>query len=198
MNQEWDARKYTQSFSFVPRYGQDVASLLDWDKIDTLLDLGCGNGDLTAQLARRGWTRRVRPILNYRLYRGMRQISRWRHQWMPYFPTPSCIGLMRIVSRQPCAVSIDPCVRLDSWFLKWAAMAAISLFMALYGMPSPNVAKRMSGRNISRRSANMLPCWSKLVFVLSMLHCSTVLQNYRESTAYRIGFVCLSVQLSQG
>ena len=45
MNQEWDARKYTQSFSFVPRYGQDVASLLDWDKIDTLLDLGCGKGN---------------------------------------------------------------------------------------------------------------------------------------------------------
>ena len=54
MNQDWNAKSYTQAFGFVPQYGQDVMGLLDYDQVRTMLDLGCGNGDLTAQLARRG------------------------------------------------------------------------------------------------------------------------------------------------
>jgi len=54
MNQDWDAQGYAQGFGFVPQYGQDVMGLLDYDHIRTLLDLGCGNGALTAQLAEQG------------------------------------------------------------------------------------------------------------------------------------------------
>ena len=54
MNIEWDAKKYTDDFSFVPQYGAGVIDLIDLTKARTCLDLGCGNGALTAELQRRG------------------------------------------------------------------------------------------------------------------------------------------------
>ena len=54
MNQDWDANGYVKSFGFVPQYGQDVMRLLDYERIRTLLDLGCGNGALTARLLEQG------------------------------------------------------------------------------------------------------------------------------------------------
>ena len=54
MNISWDARGYEADFSFVPAYGQDVIGLLDLRPGMTCLDLGCGNGTLTAELAARG------------------------------------------------------------------------------------------------------------------------------------------------
>ena len=54
MNQDWNAKSYTQAFGFVPQYGQDVMGLLDYDQVRTMLDLGCGNGALTAQFADKG------------------------------------------------------------------------------------------------------------------------------------------------
>ena len=52
MNITWDARGYTESFAFVHRYGGALLELISRD--GSALDLGCGNGALTARLAERG------------------------------------------------------------------------------------------------------------------------------------------------
>lgn len=54
MNITWDAKGCERSFSFVPSYGEGVIDLIDAAPGATCLDLGCGNGALTAELARRG------------------------------------------------------------------------------------------------------------------------------------------------
>ena len=52
MNIQWDARGYTDRFSFVHHYGGALLELIGLD--GSALDLGCGNGALTAELAERG------------------------------------------------------------------------------------------------------------------------------------------------
>lgn len=53
MNITWDADKYASDFSFVGRYGRDLFGLIKGGK--TVLDLGCGNGVLTAALREAGY-----------------------------------------------------------------------------------------------------------------------------------------------
>lgn len=55
MNIQWDAETYSRDFSFVQQYGGGVADLVDSVPGGTLLDLGCGNGALTALLRDRGF-----------------------------------------------------------------------------------------------------------------------------------------------
>lgn len=47
----WTARAYTASASFVPRLTTTVLAYLDPQPSDTILDLGCGNGTLSAQIS---------------------------------------------------------------------------------------------------------------------------------------------------
>ena len=54
MNISWDADKYTRDFSFVPRYGNDVLELIDFEKVQSAIDLGCGNGALTEKIKANG------------------------------------------------------------------------------------------------------------------------------------------------
>lgn len=54
MNQEWDSKTYTTDFSYVHQYGGDVMNLIDFAKARSVLDLGCGNGALTAKFAEKG------------------------------------------------------------------------------------------------------------------------------------------------
>ncbi|MGN1021911.1 MAG: class I SAM-dependent methyltransferase [Lachnospiraceae bacterium] len=54
MNQTWDAQNYGKNFSFVPQYGEGVADLLERKDVHLLLDLGCGDGTLTARFAKEG------------------------------------------------------------------------------------------------------------------------------------------------
>lgn len=54
MNIQWDAEKYTHDFSFVPQYGSSLLDLIDGEHL-SVLDLGCGSGALTKELAERGY-----------------------------------------------------------------------------------------------------------------------------------------------
>lgn len=54
MNIDWNAKEYLRDFSFVSQYGEDVMSLLDLHKGDSVIDLGCGNGMLTKRLSDMG------------------------------------------------------------------------------------------------------------------------------------------------
>ena len=54
MNIQWNAKDYTQNFSFVHQYGKDLLALIDGKGL-SVLDLGCGNGALTQQLQQAGF-----------------------------------------------------------------------------------------------------------------------------------------------
>lgn len=50
----WDAALYQRSFGFVADYGRSLIEWLDPRPGERILDLGCGTGDLTAEIAARG------------------------------------------------------------------------------------------------------------------------------------------------
>ena len=54
MNINWDAQNYSKDFKFVHKYGEDVMELLQSPKGSKILDLGCGNGNLTIKLKEKG------------------------------------------------------------------------------------------------------------------------------------------------
>jgi trans-aconitate methyltransferase len=51
---QWDASRYEDGYSFVWKHGADVIELLAPQPGERILDLACGTGHLTAQLAARG------------------------------------------------------------------------------------------------------------------------------------------------
>ena len=54
--QPWAADAYQRGFDFVSNYGRDVVALLDPKPGERILDLGCGTGKLTAEIAQSGAT----------------------------------------------------------------------------------------------------------------------------------------------
>lgn len=53
-SQRWDAGRYAANAGFVPALGESVAALLAAQPGERILDLGCGDGVLTAKLADSG------------------------------------------------------------------------------------------------------------------------------------------------
>lgn len=54
MNIRWDAEKYRDNFSFVGHYGEALLDMIEGEDL-SVLDLGCGNGNLTQKLVERGF-----------------------------------------------------------------------------------------------------------------------------------------------
>ena len=48
---QWDANFYNDKHNFVTNYGDNVVELLNPQANETILDLGCGSGGLTAKIA---------------------------------------------------------------------------------------------------------------------------------------------------
>jgi len=55
-DQRWDSTTYDDAHSFVYEYGEDVVDLLEPQEGERILDLGCGTGHLTQQIADTGAT----------------------------------------------------------------------------------------------------------------------------------------------
>ena len=54
MSRQWNAGLYQQSCGFVWQLGRDVLGLLEPQAGERILDVGCGTGQLTAEIARSG------------------------------------------------------------------------------------------------------------------------------------------------
>ena len=55
MNQVWDSENYSLSFGFVSKYGKGVFDLIEKENVKSILDLGCGTGEISKFLADDGY-----------------------------------------------------------------------------------------------------------------------------------------------
>lgn len=79
MNITWDAGGYKERFSFVPRYGEDVMSLLTAAQGSRVVDLGCGNGTLSEKLREKGYA-----VTGVDASKDMIALARAEHPQIPF------------------------------------------------------------------------------------------------------------------
>ena len=53
--QHWSAKRYAEAAGFVPALGAPVLALLAPSPGELILDLGCGDGELTEKMALQSW-----------------------------------------------------------------------------------------------------------------------------------------------
>ncbi|WP_440993157.1 class I SAM-dependent methyltransferase [Cysteiniphilum litorale] len=53
MTTQWDVKRYTTQHNFVTNYGYEVVELLAPQQNEVILDLGCGNGELSYEISKR-------------------------------------------------------------------------------------------------------------------------------------------------
>lgn len=85
MNNTWDAAEYENGFAFVHRYGADVLDLIDARPGARVVDLGCGNGALTAQIAERGF-----DVLGIDASAEMIDAAQAMHPDLPFLQADAC------------------------------------------------------------------------------------------------------------
>ena len=100
----WDSRLYDESFAIITQLGAGVIELLAPRPGERIIDLGCGTGALTAEIAAAGAevvgidaseamiarARELYPHLRFEVARG--KTSRLRRRSMPFSPMPRCTG----------------------------------------------------------------------------------------------------------
>ena len=85
MNINWDAKGYKENFSFVHEYGEDVISLLKSPKGSAVLDLGCGNGALSAKLLEKGY-----KVIGMDASESMLEIAKAQYPQMTFLHGDAC------------------------------------------------------------------------------------------------------------
>jgi trans-aconitate methyltransferase len=74
MTSTWDATGYGERFGYVAQLAEDLVALLDPQPGERIVDLGCGTGTLTAQIAARG-----ADVLGVDADRAMVEAAREQH-----------------------------------------------------------------------------------------------------------------------
>ncbi len=186
MNIQWDAEKYAQDFSFVPKHGADLIGMLDKETVHTVLDLGCGGGVLTKQLSEAGFSvlgmdasetqlalaEKTYPDIAFRA--GDATDFSLQTPVDAVFPMRFCTGF-RVANIRSCSVvSIAHYCRTDSLFSNAADTAMQMQFTVHCGRHSGSGIWTIGLHFISRPSANIHRCWSKRGLKWFRQNCLTV------------------------
>jgi ubiquinone/menaquinone biosynthesis C-methylase UbiE len=75
----WNASMYDGSHQFVSKYGESLVDLLDPQKSETILDVGCGTGDLANSLAKLGCN-----VIGIDKSANMVQLARVKYSKIPF------------------------------------------------------------------------------------------------------------------
>ena len=82
MKFEWNPELYDNKHDFVHKYGGEVVTLLTPEQHETILDLGCGTGDLTEKISRS-----CKEVIGIDNSLEMIEAARGKYQGIPFLHT---------------------------------------------------------------------------------------------------------------